>query len=344
MPKKTIKVKFVGFWPGFKPEKELFFKILNRKYDVQITEEPDYIFCSCFANRFYFDYCNYSQIRIMFSGENYTPDFNLVDYAISRYPIKFFDRNFYLPGCFDHKLDYPIELENKKRDYDKSILEEKIYFANFIASHDSEYNIRGDFCKKLAEYKRVECPGTYLNNMVEKEDISWEDGSKVGFQRKCKFSLCFESTSNLGFTTEKIVDAFYADTIPIYYGNPDIDSIFNPKAFVDISKFSNWDEAIKYIINVDQNDDDFLSMLREPIFVENNCVSKKYAELEAFFDNIFSQPYDEAFRRSRCFHAGSINDYLKECNSIQQKEYQREVKNNQKLVNRIKARINRIKK
>ena len=49
--------------------------------------------------------------------------------------------------------------------YTKEFVQNKQLFANFISSHESEFNIRGDFFKKLNEYRRVESAGTYLNNM-----------------------------------------------------------------------------------------------------------------------------------------------------------------------------------
>ena len=110
--------------------------------------------------------------------------------------------------------------------YTKEFVQNKQLFANFISSHESEFNIRGDFFKKLNEYRRVESAGTYLNNMPNGEVVNWLDGSKTALQRKCKFTLCFESTNHYGFVTEKIMDAFYSDTIPVYYGSPTVAEIF----------------------------------------------------------------------------------------------------------------------
>ena len=94
--KKTIRVKFVGFWDGFVAEKTRIYLDLAKLYNIEITDSPDYIICSCFAP--YYDYCNYPQVRIMDVGENYIPDMNLVDYAISRYPVSLLDRCFFHPG------------------------------------------------------------------------------------------------------------------------------------------------------------------------------------------------------------------------------------------------------
>ena len=86
---KTIKIKFIGKWPNIRPEDNLIcYWLMKNGYDVQVCEDADYLICDVFGEQLY-DYCKYSQIRILETGENYTPDFNLVDYAICRYPITF---------------------------------------------------------------------------------------------------------------------------------------------------------------------------------------------------------------------------------------------------------------
>ena len=79
--------------------------------------------------------------------------------------------------------------------------------------------------------------------------VDWLDGSKTELQRKCKFTLCFESTCHYGFVTEKIMDAFYADTIPVYYGSPTVTDIFNRDAFINCGDYPSFDAAIERIRN-----------------------------------------------------------------------------------------------
>lgn len=304
---KTIKIKFVGFWQGFNVEKNLLVDCIRKNFDIQIVENnPDYIICSVFNNAF--EYCNYPQIRIMLSGENYVPDFNLIDYAISSYPISFFDRHFRLPVFL---IDNPYQLlamESGRNNYNQEFIKSKRYFANFIVGHESEKSLRGDFFHRLSEYKRVESCGRYLNNMPDGFVVSRQD--KIDFQKKCKFTICFESTSHYGFITEKITDAFLSGTIPIYYGSQDITSIFNKKAFINCADYKSFDDVIEKIIELDNDDEKYLQMLNQPIFIENNYVSNIINMLEQFLMNIFNQPYENAYRRSRCYTPMRINNLL----------------------------------
>lgn len=308
---KTVKIKFVGFWDGFDPELNIIYQILKKHYDVRIVDDPDYIICSMFGTPY--EYCKYPQVRIMYSGENYVPDFNLVDYALCPYPIHFFDRCCYRPVLIGN-FGQAMALQTKDRNYPASILNEKPYFANFIAGHESEYNIRGDFFKKLCKYKRVESPGIYLNNMPNSETVSFLDQSKNDFQRKCKFTLCFESTNHTGFITEKITDAFFGDTIPVYYGSSTVSDIFNPDAFINCNDYPSFDAAIEKIIELDQDDDKYLEMLRQPVFLDPEFAEKTLDDIEKFIINIFEQPIEKAYRRSMVYIPKEHEGFLKRAN------------------------------
>ena len=48
MMKKTIKINFKFFWPGFDPEDNFFTYFLRKKYHVIISDNPDYLFYSVY--------------------------------------------------------------------------------------------------------------------------------------------------------------------------------------------------------------------------------------------------------------------------------------------------------
>lgn len=320
---KKIRVNFTGLSirSAFDPYNNPILDLLKKHYEVEICDDPDYLICGVlytggyFSNGVFEKFVNDSGgIRILLDGENYTPDFNLVDYAICQYPICYLDRNFYLPcgvESFTGGNDSFVQLASKSRIYPSDFLKSKEYFASFIASHDSEYNLRGDFFKALNARKRVESAGSYLNNMPNGMTVSWTDGSKIDFLKKGKFSLCFESTKHEGFITEKIVEAFLTDTIPVYYGSTNIKEIFNPKAFINISDFSSFDAAIDYILEIDQDDQMYMEMLSEPIFIDPQYPLKLMEQLEQYLCHIFDQPLEKAYRRSRYLAAEGHEKFIK---------------------------------
>lgn len=307
---KTIKINYAGVGDWFNKEQNLIYDILcNHGYDVRIVDDPDYLICD-YSGQNPYQYCGTPQVRIMYSGENFIPDFNLIDYAISPYPIQFGDRHFQLPACVWPRSHWVSLSEQKRGGYDAKFVKNKQYFANFISSHESEYNIRGDFFKKLCEYKRVEAPGSYLNNMPNGETVDWMNDSKAEFQRKCKFTLCFESTNHYGFVTEKLMDAFYADTIPVYYGSSTAAEIFNKDAFINVADYESFDAAIEKIKELDQDDEKYLKMLRQPALVDPEYPQKLEKALGEYICHIFDQPLEKAYRRTRVYRPKDCDDYL----------------------------------
>ncbi len=306
---KTLRLNFVGFYPWMNPKDMYIWKALERYYNVVLdNKSPDYVICGCFDAKMSFVRC--PQVRIFWSGENFTPDFNLVDYAISPYPISFLDRCMYMPQFMEGYEGERGAFFKKERAYDKEWLSKKTRFANFIASHESHDGIRGSFMKKLSEYKRVDSPGKYLNNMDDGMIVNWKNDSKTDFQRTCKFSLCFESISSGGFCTEKIMDAFYSETIPVYFGDPHIGDVFNTKAFINCNDYNSFDEVIERIIELDNNDDAYISMMNEPIFLDSEFITKKLDEYDSFIRYIFDQPLEKAYRRSRAYAPDAYEFYL----------------------------------
>lgn len=307
--KTTVKINFAGADQYFDRENNTICYHLKRNgYNVEVSDDPDYLICDVWMDPPY-EYCGKSPVRIMLSPENYIPDFNVIDYAISPYPITFGDRHFQRPVCAT-PAGHWLGLAGKDRCYSREFLQTKEYFANFIAGHESEFNIRGDFFKQLCQYRRVESPGTYLNNMPDGMTVNWTDASKVEFQRKCKFTLCFESTLHYGFVTEKLMDAFYADTIPIYYGSDYASEIFNKDAFINVADYDSFEEAIQRIIELDQDDEKYLRMLSQPILVDPEYPQRLDEELGAYICHIFEQPLEKAYRRSRVYLAKEYDEFL----------------------------------
>lgn len=270
-------------------------------------EEADYVvFSSLGTNTF--EYLKYSGVRIFESYENVIPNFNFADYAISSIPIAYSDRSYYLPYCL-RSQHFPL-LNDKKRIYSVEDIRAKSYFASFIAGHESEYSIRDNFFKDLSQYKRVESPGTYLNNMPENFVVDWNNDSKTNFQRQCKFNLCFESTRLDGFITEKIVDAFFADGIPVYFGSDAVKEIFNPKAFIHFPDYADVESCIRRIIELDNDDEAYLEMLSQPVLCHGTYYEEKMQGLEQFIIDILERPIDKAFRRPRYLQPKFDEEYI----------------------------------
>lgn len=309
--KKEIKIKFVGFWPDFNEKQNFFTKVLDKHYQVIISETPDYVFCSVAGEPY--EECKYDGVRIHFNGENYTPDFNIHDYAISYCNLQFEDRHLQYPLYL--VAEKPLSLVPQKHiNVTSEILKTKPYFCNFVYGFSREY--REKAFEIFGKYKAVKSPGTGKNNMPDHPLVkSIED--KLNFLRKCKFTIAFDSTEMPGFVTEKIFHAFAAQTIPIYFGDPTINKHFNRKAFINVADYDfDLEKVLERIIEIDQDDELYLSILKEPVFIDDQYLDQKKKQFEAFLINIFDQDYNKVYRRSRASSPKTHNDNLLEYNKF----------------------------
>lgn len=67
--------------------------------------------------------------------------------------------------------------------------------------------------------------------------------SKYEVLSQYNFCLCLENMAMQGYVTEKIFDCFYAGTIPLYLGAPDIKQLIPKEAYIDCREFSSWQDA-----------------------------------------------------------------------------------------------------
>ena len=100
--------------------------------------------------------------------------------------------------------------------------------------------------------------------------------------------VAFENTSKPGYTTEKILEAYKSNCIPIYWGSTSIEDDFNPETFINAHDFDNDDELIDYIKKVDTDETLYNSYFNKPIY------SKYWLDIfndpeETYFKNIASK-------------------------------------------------------
>ena len=74
--------------------------------------------------------------------------------------------------------------------------------------------------------------------------------SKYEVMSHYDFALCFENMAMSGYVTEKIFDCFYAGTVPVYLGAPDIDALIPADAYIDCRKYSSWSALHEDLMNM----------------------------------------------------------------------------------------------
>lgn len=157
-----------------------------------------------------------------------------------------------------------------KIDFNK-IKREKKKFCNFIYSQD--ITKRNEFFKILSRYKKIDSPGRCMNNLPpigsytdskkSRLSVSWVK-EKLGFLKPYKFTIAFENYSKPGWVTEKLTQPMLVNSLPIYFGHPEVKRDFNTKSFLNSNDFNNMDEFIEHIIKVDKDDKLYRQYLEQP--------------------------------------------------------------------------------
>ncbi len=160
------------------------------------------------------------------------------------------------PGC---KSIWEALLPDSVRDeYREQLLNRaKTRFCSFIYSDGwRPYTfVRRDFCQLLSQYKRVDCPGTSLNNMRRLVRLDRPGGyeAKLDFMASCKFSIVFEHSADENYLTEKLPDALYAGSVPIYWGCPRVAEYYNPAAFINCYDYKSFEDVVQRVIEIDND-------------------------------------------------------------------------------------------
>lgn len=304
---KEVKIWFDGMDGNFDVEDNFILTILKKRYIVKLDENPDVVFISVKTRNPY----KYKCVRVFYTAENLVPDFNICDYGIGFHYLEFGDRYIRFPLYLvdDFKAyagdDYALDLQLAlyKHEDVSSKLKDKKEFCSFVYSNSQAADCREKMFEVLSKYKPVSSGGRYKNN------IGSPVADKLEFQKEHKFVIAFENTSTSGYTTEKIIGAFAAGAVPIYWGNPQIAKEFNKASFINCHEFGLTEvgeaeiieEIVQKVIYLDQNDEAYRSMLQEPAFNSNNDVLHQQKLFEDFLYHIFDQPVEKAYRRNRFY-------------------------------------------
>lgn len=273
------------------PMVESLLAIVADKYDFKFTTQldADYVFHSVAG----LDVLKYSGVRIFITGENVSPNFGISDYAMAFDKLEFGDRYIWLPLIKLYTKAY-ASLTSPRPPVDQSYAQKPGFCAYVMSNTKNSALERIRIFDLLTNYKPVSSGGRWRNN------IGGPVADKLAFQFKHKFVIAFENTSWPGYLTEKFAEAAEANAVPIYWGDPGVGELFNPKAFINCHKFSSFEAVVEEVKRIDSDDNIYRQFLAEPWFPNNSEPSCLRNEtFAAFLSNIFDQEPELAYRRNR---------------------------------------------
>lgn len=283
---KKIRVKFVDQGEGFASGEAWIRSTLSRVAEVEeVAENPDYLFCGVFGNR---HMAEGDAIRILYTPENLTPDFNWYDYAIGFDRLSFGDRYLRAPIYAFYPAYRRVLTRVTQPKTDAELLNRK--FCSFVVSNGSRASdLRDRFFRRLSQYRPVDSGGRHLNN------IGGRVADKLEFCARYKFNIAFENSAHRGYVTEKVVEPLSVWSVPIYWGDPEVTKDVREEAIVRVRSEADIERAVAEIIRLDTDDAAYLAKCRAEALV--NTEPELYdRQLEAFLRHIVEQPLAEARR------------------------------------------------
>ncbi|MBP2300478.1 glycosyltransferase family 10 domain-containing protein [Azospirillum picis] len=266
--KPPLKLAFHDFWPEFDSRRNFFTALLATRFAVRVVEDDsDLAIVSVFGGR-------HREMRsarsLYFTGENRRPPLDSFDMAVS------FDRlddprHFRLPLYVVHAHDHfretatplfcqpvlPPVLPSRREFQDRG-------FCAFLYKNPHAER-RNAFFAMLDARRRVDAVGWHLNNTGSVVRTGWLPKIKV-FQRY-RFAFAFENSSHPGYLTEKILDAFQAGTVPLYWGDPELRREVAAGSFIDVSAFPDDEAACSHILALDEDYDAWCAVRGVPPFL-----------------------------------------------------------------------------
>ncbi len=259
------------------PEQWWYIRFLRRFFDLRFDELPDFLFYGEAGKGEHLAYPP-SVIRIFATGENILPNWKEADYALTHERI-YTGRHWRLPlhrHWFDTTCTRPV------RDF--SVVSQRVKrFCNFIYSSPSAPE-RIEFFHLLSQYKRIDSGGLVCNNMGGRVE------NKQELLSQCKFTIAFENSSHAGYSTEKIIEPLLCGSIPIYWGDTDIEEDFNPDCLINVHRFSSFHDVVAEVKRIDQDDVLWEKYVTAPIFSQDRLPDRLSDEaLADFFLRIFQE-------------------------------------------------------
>lgn len=140
-------------------------------------------------------------------------------------------------------------------------------FCCFIVSNPNCL-IRNKMFDKLNSYKKVHSYGKFNNNMNYIIQFKYWSNEFIKFISNYKFIICFENSKFGTYMTEKIINPYLANIIPIYWSSHHVKKIFNMDSmiFMEDETDESYNNVIQKIIELDNDDEQYLKKRNKTVF------------------------------------------------------------------------------
>lgn len=265
-------IQFSNFWPDFDEENNFILEALADQEvfsPIEITSvfgNPPQSMLDRVLTRIMpppkNHYSGINPRRVWFTGENIRPPVgNHFDSFVSFDQDTYGGVNFYFPLLYAELLLRERQWSIRRGiDVDKNELlkqrqshKRKDKFVCAFISNLEPVRMRA--LDELRKYGEVDVYGPHsLNTQISKYETA----------KEYKFMLCFENDLYPGYLTEKLLDAYMCETIPLYRGLFGQEEHVNQKALINAANFDSLGSFCDYVGKM--NELEYEETFREPLF------------------------------------------------------------------------------
>jgi alpha(1,3/1,4) fucosyltransferase len=269
----------MNFAPDFLPDRGFFMYLMKQAYgDVtfaETEEDADLVFTSVFGKRVPSN--PGKSVGIIF--ENIRPNFDHYDFAITSDFDDYGGRNARCPFWFTQlqwpefrdpladgvpdnewnhgfepllNIDHLIESRNPIDFLDR----EK--FCCFVAGNTERHRLHA--AVMLSTIGAVEIFGNVAFRPLKP--------SKLEVLSAYRYNICFENSLFPGYYTEKLLHAWAAGCVPIYFSDHLCREDFNPRAFVNRGNFPALRNVVSEVQSLEDSRESRAQMLSEPLLIK----------------------------------------------------------------------------
>ncbi|MDM4018464.1 glycosyltransferase family 10 [Roseiconus lacunae] len=117
----------------------------------------------------------------------------------------------------------------------------KTKLASFIGSiehHDvGAYQFRRQIAEECIRNQAIDCFGKGIHPITSKDEAL----------RDYRFSVAMENTASDLYFSEKLIDCFLSETVPIYFGCPSIDLLFDPRGMLRFDNKKTFQQCLTHL-------------------------------------------------------------------------------------------------
>jgi Glycosyltransferase family 10 (fucosyltransferase) C-term len=198
----------------------------------------------------------YPEKMIAIIHENERPNYRQYRYSLSSDFDSYGGRNCRLPWWYlelnwpgmvpsqrvrppgnPHGFEPPVDIDILLQPRSETGSADRELFCCLVASNPEPHRM---FCaEELSRIGRVDYFGKIAGTAHE--------SSKYELLPRYRFNLCFENSTFPGYYTEKLLQAWVAGCVPLYYSDPWFAVDFNPNAVINRANFQSVSEFVDYV-------------------------------------------------------------------------------------------------